>query len=348
MSTLSFTPPARKSAVVPIVIEPGAVKDLRKIAERMEGVDRVAILFDAAVRPIAEVISSAFAESVLLEVPSGEASKRLSEVERITKAMLEAHITRGSLLIAVGGGMLTDLAGFVASIYMRGIRFVSIPTTFLAMVDAAVGGKTGVDLGEVKNILGTIEHPIAIVMDTDTLGSLPDKHLREGLVEVMKMAAVLDLKSFQWLEKYLPNVLSRQSRAIVSCIEHAVAMKVRIVEADEREKGQRMLLNFGHTVGHAVEGLSKFALSHGTCVSIGMAAEMRIARFEDVERVTSLLRMLDMPTDIPSAYPLDQIWDLMQSDKKVRGGEVRIAVPEVIGAGVVRSITKEEFLRSVR
>lgn len=348
MSLITFQPSARARPPIPILVEQHAISRLTEIIGESSAYDVVAILHDSAVKQTAQDVASSWKNAVLIEVPSGEQSKSLQEVERLTSVLLDARVTRHSLLIAVGGGMLTDIGGFVASIYMRGIDCVLVPTTFLAMVDAAIGGKTAVDLHTVKNILGTFAHPRAVICDIDALATLPDAALCEGLVEVIKMAAMLDEAAFLWIEKNINAIVGRDAATLITCIEHAVRMKATIVEEDEEEKSnKRMLLNFGHTVGHAIEALSNFQLSHGKAVSIGMAVEMAIAQTDAAKRVLSLLEKIRMPTVFPRTHGKEEVWNAMQSDKKASGGILRIAVPVSIGHGSVQSLTKEKFFQAV-
>lgn len=343
MPTIPLHPPSPPSRECPIIIDDGAIAQIPELMQKLEA-DRVAILYDKGVEEMAKTIQKSLPDAVLISVKSGEASKSLDEVSRIANELLKHGVTRKSLIVNVGGGMLTDLGGFVASIYMRGIRFLHVPTSMLGMVDAAIGGKTGVDLGTTKNILGTITHPQAIVIDTACLKTLPAQQLSEGLVEVVKMAAILDEAVFHWLEQHLTHILKRDTNSLIQCIANAAQMKADIVTDDEKEHGARMFLNFGHTVGHAVEAHAKFTIPHGQAVSIGMKAEMQMAKTEGAERVLALLHQLNMPIDLPSNVSLKDLWKLMQHDKKNVRGSVRMAVPVRIGKGEIQAITEKQFL----
>ena len=192
-------------------------------------------------------------------------------------------------------------------------------------------------------MIGSVSHPKAVLVDTTLLKDLPDAQLREGLVEIVKVAAILDVEFFSWLERTLDDVLRRKQSAVEECIARAIECKVRIVEDDEHDRTVRLLLNFGHSVGHAVEALSKYKMPHGQAVSIGMAAEMRAARFKDRPRVLLLLKKLRMPTDIPSAMSFKNLWKAMLVDKKTEKGKVRMSVPDRIGRGSVQELTKAQF-----
>ncbi len=280
----------------------------------------------------------------LLAVAGGEAAKILGRVESLALQMQQKNANRASLVVNVGGGVITDLGGFLASIYMRGIDFVHVPTTLLGMCDAAVGGKTGVDLQAVKNILGSFQQPRAVVVDPKVLGTLPMAQMREGLVEVIKKAAMLDKEVFAWLQAQHAAILQGEEKAVLQCVQHAVRMKVAVVCADALEADQRMLLNFGHTVGHALETLSQFSISHGTAVSMGMICEMRACGSQGVAELVDLLQAIGMPTEMPSEYGAEALWQVMLQDKKNVGGKVRIAIAHSLGEGKVMELGKDAFL----
>ncbi len=343
MSTIQMTPPERKRQTCTIHIDAGLIARIPVLIAEIGTFDSIALLYDVGIERIAKDIAKQLPSACLLPVESGDGSKSLLKVESLAEQMIDAGCGRSTLLVNVGGGMITDLGGLLASIFMRGIACVHIPTSLLGMVDAAVGGKTGVNVGHRKNVLGTISHPRAVIIDTDFLESLPLAQLQEGLVEVVKIAAMRSDVFFSWLEKNMEDVLQRKPEALHQCIADAVALKVRTVEEDEVDLNARLQLNFGHTVGHAVEALSHFALSHGKAVSIGMSIEMQIATFAQSDRVEALLKELSMPLSVPQEFTLDRLWKLMQSDKKNVAGSVRIAVPQRIGVGTVRPVTFEEF-----
>ncbi len=342
MPTIPLTLPALPARIVPILVDTNALNKLPQLLP--SDTDGTVVLHDAALADVAARVSNAISAKGLIAVKSGESSKTLAETQRVVSEMLRLGATRKTVLVNVGGGMLTDLGGFVAAVFMRGIRYVHVPTSLLCMVDAAVGGKTGVDLEETKNIIGAIHHPLAVVCDVDLLKTLPDTPLREGLVETIKMAAMLDAEEFARLEGDLDAILQRDPAALVRCVAEAVRMKAEVVGGDEREDGRRMFLNFGHTVGHAVEAMSRFAIPHGQAVSIGMRAEMRLAGFADAERVNALMRRMGMPLAIPTEMDRGALWELMTRDKKNVGGAVRMAVPTSLGTGEIRTIERGAFL----
>lgn len=340
MHSLTLSPPASK--VAPTIIQIGA--GLRNtVSGFLPDTSRPVILFDAAVESIAQEIAATLALPVMIAVESGDASKSLTEVERIIAELLRAGCNRDSTLICVGGGMLTDIGGFVASIFMRGISCILVPTTMLSMVDAAIGGKTAVNSAGKKNMIGTISHPKAVIIDLDLLKTLPKKQLCEGLAEVIKIAAMLDTSFFAWIEKHLDDVLALDLQGLEDCVFKAVEAKVHTVEKDVDDRDVRLLLNFGHTVGHAVEALSGYRLSHGEAISIGMIAELRIAGIKDY-RIEELLKKIEMPLSLPLDMSRDDLWLAMLSDKKNDGSTVKAAVPEEIGKGVLITIEKDAFL----
>lgn len=340
MHQLTLTPPARILIPTRIIIGPGALAEIKALAK---GFDRVAVLFDEGVRPIAVPVTDSIAGSLAIPVKSGDASKSLSQVDRIVSAMLDGGCTRKTLVIAVGGGMLTDLGGFVASIFMRGVPCVFVPTTLLGMVDAAIGGKTAVNAGSRKNMIGTVTHPSHVIIGTELLKTLPEPQLREGLAEMIKIAAIIDSPFFEWLEDQVPAFLKRDGEIVDEAVTRAVRAKITVVEADEHDRDVRLLLNFGHTVGHAVEALSGYSISHGQAVSIGVAAEVKLAGFPDAKRIMNLFALAGLPLAIPSSMKSADLWKLMQSDKKNEKGEVRIAVPKRLGEGVVLTVTQKQF-----
>jgi 3-dehydroquinate synthase len=301
---------------------------------------------------------AAFAERVAatlrarcLPVPAGEAAKQLLHVANAAERLRELGADRDTTLLGLGGGAITDFTGFLAAIWLRGVRFVACPTTTLAMCDAALGGKNGVDQGGRKNELGTIRQPDLVVADVDWLGTLPDALFREGFVEAIKKAAVLDAPNFARLELFAPRLAVRDPVAALAAIEMAVAMKMAIVVADEREHDRRRWLNFGHTIGHALESVAAGALRHGECVAIGMLAECRAAGVPPVvsDRLAAALTALGVPTRCPPQFADPaRLWSFALTDKKVRAGEVPMIVPFAIGAGRAVALTPDRLAAALR
>lgn len=344
----TLTPPARKAAPTSIVIESGAIERMSESLKPLGQFDACVVLYDRGVKAIADRVIERLKAGRqnpvhAIAVESGDVSKSLAEADRIAAQMLSLGCGRSTLLLSVGGGMLTDLGGFVASIFMRGILSVLIPTSMLAMSDAAIGGKTAVNCAQHKNMIGTISHPLAVIIDLDLLTALPPAQLRDGLVEVVKIAAIKDAAFFEWLEANLKKVLARNPKALEECMVRAISAKIATVETDEADWSERLYLNFGHTVGHAIEAMSHYHLSHGQAVAIGMMAEMKLMGFADIRRVEKLLFALEMTLSLPPEFSADDLWHLMLTDKKTERGSVRIAVPSVIGTGSLHTLERSAF-----
>lgn len=230
-------------------------------------------------------------QAEIITFEEGEKSKRLSVVESLAEKMVEKEFTRKDAIIALGGGVVGDIAGFLASIYFRGIPYIQIPTTLLAMVDSSIGGKTGVDMECGKNLIGTTTQPIAVFIDTNYLKTLPVKQIRNGLAEIIKYGIIADQKLFKFIEQNLNKIFAHEEKAINYIIKRSVEIKVKIIEEDEKEKGKRMLLNYGHTYGHALERLSGYTLLHGYAISIGMviindiAIKKKLLKKAEAERI---------------------------------------------------------------
>jgi 3-dehydroquinate synthase len=284
----------------------------------------------------------------------GEKYKTLASVEKLLRQMAQAGGDRGSLLIAFGGGIVGDVGGFLAAIYMRGISYVQVPTTFLAQVDSSVGGKTGVNLPEGKNLVGSFHHPLAVFADIDVLGTLPDCELRAGLMESVKAGIIRDRALVRFLEEHADEVLGRNAKALEKVIAASIRMKARVVSQDERENGLRMILNFGHTVGHALERATGYtALLHGEAVGWGMIAALYLARNRGTisgRQFERLQRLIHLYGPLPAMkLKAKKIVDATGGDKKNVGGVRRFVLPIGIGdAGVVEDVTPAELEAAVR
>ncbi|MEY4565891.1 MAG: 3-dehydroquinate synthase [Planctomycetota bacterium] len=272
------------------------------------------------------------------EVPSGEKSKSISEIEKLWEFMSAEHSDRGSVVIALGGGVVGDLAGFAAATFARGLKFIQIPTTLLSQVDSSVGGKTGINLSQAKNMVGSFWQPSLVLIDLNSLATLPDREFSAGLAEVVKYGMILDAVFFEWLENNIVTVLRKDPAALTHVIRRSCELKAQVVSADERETtGLRAVLNYGHTFGHALESLSGYGtLLHGEAVSIGMTMAARLAVHLDLipgdilSRQTELLRRCNLPVKSPS-IALDTLWQSMQKDKKVQYGKLTFILPTEIG-----------------
>jgi 3-dehydroquinate synthase len=276
----------------------------------------------------------------ILVVPAGEKSKSRKIKERLENQLLFAGAGRDSLIIALGGGMVGDLAGFVAATLFRGVRYVQIPTTLLAQVDSSVGGKVAVDHPLGKNLLGAFYQPDRVYIDRAFLKTLPPREIRNGMSEIVKYAAILDRRLFSLLESLPSGGAIRESRSILNIIRRCCVLKKRVIEQDEREADLRRILNFGHTIGHALESLSRYRMSHGEAVARGMVLEARIAAGlgmisqKEVTRLEQLIRKFGLPAGLPARYDLHRIFSLTLRDKKARGGVVEYTLLEKIGKGV--------------
>jgi 3-dehydroquinate synthase len=302
---------------------------------------------------------ASFKESpTVLFLESGESRKRLVSVESLAQQLATAGADRDSLLLAFGGGVLGDITGFLAAIYMRGIRYVQIPTTFLAQVDSSIGGKTGVNLQAGKNLIGSFHHPQAVFADTDLLGTLPPAQLRAGLQESIKAGIIYDAKLFRYMEQNADAILAPKKRGekspdpavLTRIVAASVRVKADVVGKDEKESGLRMILNFGHTIGHAIEAATNYKqLLHGEAVAWGSIAALNVARnrkaidSKQADRIESLiLRYGPLP---PFKATAEKLVALTSRDKKNRSGIRSFVLPTAIGkTEIVRDVTEQELL----
>ncbi len=305
------------------------------------------VVSDSTVAPLyAHDLLSALAphgRATLHVVPAGEASKSRESWISLTDAMLAAGCGRDTTVVALGGGMIGDLAGFVAATYMRGVPVVQCPTSLLAMIDASVGGKTGVDTPAGKNLVGAFHTPAAVLADVELLRTLPTAHRRAGLAEAIKHGVVADADYFRTLGSAIPLMLAdgaggaAGAAMALKVVERSVSIKAAVVAADAREHGVRKTLNFGHTLGHAVEHASGFALLHGECVAIGMMLEARIAELLGVaspglaDEIAALLELAGLPVTRPAEFGADVLLHATRLDKKARAGTVEYALPAAVG-----------------
>jgi 3-dehydroquinate synthase len=291
----------------------------------------------------------------LAVVKPGEQSKSLQTATRLYDEFADAGIERTSPVVALGGGVVGDLTGFVAATWLRGIPFVQVPTTLEADVDASVGGKTAVNHPAGKNLIGAFHQPVMVLIDTTTLATLDRRDLCSGLAESVKHGVIRDADLFGWHEQHAEAILGRNEQVLAELIERNCRIKAAVVAADERESGLRAILNFGHTIGHAIESDQRYALRHGECVSIGMVAACGIAvdrsmlRRDEAERIARLLVRLGLPTQVSHPVDLDVLMAFMQRDKKVSRGRLRFVLPTAIGQVVtVSDVTVDQIAAGVR
>ncbi len=277
-------------------------------------------------------------------LPDGEQYKSLAELERLLDLMLEQRLGRDSTVVALGGGVVGDLAGFAAAIYQRGVELVQIPTTLLSQVDSSVGGKTAVNHPRGKNMIGAFHQPAAVITDLSTLDSLPAREFQAGIAEVIKYGLLGDIAFFGWLEENMAALLAREDTALRHAIAQSCRHKAAIVAADETEQGQRALLNLGHTFGHAIEAFQQYrGYLHGEAVAIGMcmaadlSARQGWIKEADVERVRRLIEAAGLPSMPPAGLSPAMMRDLMQGDKKAARGRVRLVLLRALGQAVLSS-----------
>jgi 3-dehydroquinate synthase len=292
-------------------------------------------------------------QPVVLFLPPGEQHKRMAQVERLATELSSAGADRSSLLIAFGGGIVGDLGGFLAAIYMRGIDYVQIPSTLLAQVDSSVGGKTGVNLTTGKNLIGSFHHPLAVFADIDLLQTLPNRELRAGLFESIKAGIIRDARLFSFMERDAASILRRESKALEYVIAASIRMKAGVVGIDERESGLRMILNFGHTIGHAIEAVTRYKkLLHGEAIAWGMIAALHVAQARKTitpEQTLRMSRTIHLYGPLPSfKTSAEKLLEAAGRDKKNRSGVRRFILPVGIGdAKVVEDVTDDELLSAI-
>jgi len=309
-------------------------------------VDRYVIITDSNVNPLyGKMVTERFEQTAIpvdvVEIPAGESSKSLDTVLDVARQLIRLKVSRKSLLIALGGGVVGDVAGFVASIYMRSIPYIQIPTTLLAQVDSSVGGKTGVDLPEGKNLLGTFYQPKAVYIGLSFLKTLSEEDLANGLAEIIKYSIIADNNLFEFLEQESDGIKKRKPSLMESLVGRSCKIKADIVEMDEKELGLRRILNFGHTLGHALEAASGFGLSHGEAVSIGIVGAANISHRLDYldtapyTKIVDLIKHYELPTKIPAGLETARILDFMATDKKAVGGQLHFVLVKKIGVPFV-------------
>ena len=318
------------------------VGSCRRVVDETAGVSHVVLVADQSVSNLANAIADplkALGKRIdRILVPSGEAHKSVEQLAALWNRLLELKTDRASLVMAIGGGVIGDLAGFAAASFARGLRFIQVPTTLLAMVDSSVGGKTGINLAEAKNMVGAFWQPSAVVIDTAALATLPDREYRSGLAEIVKSGVILDAELFGYLEAHASAILARQGACLRHIIARSCELKASVVEQDERETtGLRAILNYGHTFAHAIEAATEYGRwLHGEAVAIGMtmaarlAVELKLLAPADAQRQQQLLERLQLPIAQTTIAP-EKLWGLMQHDKKVEQGRLRFILPTRIG-----------------
>ena len=329
----------------PIYIGTGLIAHAELVSDHLRQ-SRVAIVTNNIVEPLylsplLQVLKARSVEAVTIQIADGEAHKTWSTLNTIFDALLQNRCERGTTIIALGGGVVGDIAGFAAAVYQRGVPFIQIPTTLLAQVDSAVGGKTAINHPCGKNMIGAFYQPQAVICDTDTLRTLPQRELAAGLAEVIKYGLIRDGALFEWLENNIERLVARDTAALAHAVEQSCRNKAEVVALDERETGLRALLNFGHTFGHAIEaGTGYGTWIHGEAVAAGMVLASQLSErlghlsAADVERIRTLLIRAGLPVRPPDLGTQTYI-DLMGHDKKVAAGRLRFVLLSGIGAAFV-------------
>jgi 3-dehydroquinate synthase len=341
----------------PIYVGAGLLASAELIAEKLPQ-QRAAIVTNSTVgplylAPLRRALEGRGVEIVAVTVPDGESHKNWETLNRILDALIENRCERGTALIALGGGVIGDLAGFAAAVYQRGVPYVQVPTTLLAQVDSAVGGKTAINHPRGKNLIGAFYQPLAVVSDTDTLGTLPRREYAAGLAEIVKYGLIRDPSFFAWLEANMAGLARREPEALAHAIERSCANKAEVVALDETESGPRALLNFGHTFGHAIEAGTGYATwLHGEAVATGMLLAAKLSQrlgligAEDVRRLAALLKQAGLPLEAP-ALGTERYLELMGHDKKVEGGRMHFVLLRRIGESFVSAEVPRAALAEV-
>lgn len=348
----------------PIVVHKGLFQEIPEVLLSRKYASRYAVIADSNVakiygKSLVSLLKKKKLQAGLISFPAGEKYKTLQTVEKILQQMLKAGIDRSGAVIGLGGGVTGDMAGFVASIYMRGLGLIHVPTTLLAMVDSGIGGKTGADLPSGKNLAGTFYQPKQVLIDPTLLTTLSQKQIENGMAEVIKYGILGDEELLRWAETESANILAKDPKILQKIIISCSKMKAAIVSEDERENGRRVILNYGHTLGHAFEKLTRYKIGHGEAIAMGMflinflAVESGIldqklhTRIEHIFQKYNLLKPLKKIITIPQLT--QKLWKIMQHDKKNKDGKIRFIVAKGIGDIVLSdSIRAQDFSKILK
>lgn len=330
----------------PIVIGDGLLGEL-PVLMRSRGLDgRLMVVTNRVVaglygQRLSETLRAAGLEPELIVIPDGEGYKSLATAGKLYQSLSRRYAERGTPVLAFGGGVIGDLAGFVAATFQRGVPFVQVPTTLLAQVDSSIGGKVAVNVGNLKNMAGAFYQPGLVAADTSLLQTLPPPEIQNGLAEVIKCAVIKDPELFAYLENNMSEALAKNIGTLTHVAGRAARVKAAVVERDEHDYGERRILNFGHTLGHAIEAVSNFRVKHGAAVALGMAAAAKVANRigllaePQVIRITSLIAAAGLPVTIAVKRP-EALIAAMQHDKKISNGKLKFILPDGIGSVVIR------------
>lgn len=342
-----------------VLVGRGILDCLHSEIQRLGSFSSYGLVTDEVVRPlVAEPLQNQLRsnsiDTTLIALPPGESAKTIGTVLDLCQQLLAQGFDRKSLLLAVGGGVVGDITGFAAAIYMRGIPYIQVPTTLLAQVDSSLGGKTGVDLPSGKNLLGAFHQPRLVLSDLDVLTSLSSDARRDGFAEVIKAALIEDPELFSILEREGPDLLDTGNPLLQTIIAKACAVKCRVVNRDERESGLRRILNFGHTLGHALEAATNYNISHGQAVAIGMGLAVRLSRQwvglseDNADRALDLIQKLGLPTDIPKNIDPEALLVPLEKDKKIQAGICHFVLLAEIGRAVIHPIPVGDLQKSLQ
>jgi len=339
----------------PVLIGTNMQRELRDVVTRLDPTG-AAIVTDTNVRPfankVAKAIKRAGLKTAIHSIPAGERSKSMTQLEDVLAFLEREQIDRGGCVIAVGGGTVGDLAGFAAAVWQRGVRLVAVPTTLLAMVDSSIGGKTGVNGRRSKNAVGAFWQPAAVISDLTALESLPAANFRDAFAEVVKYAVAMDRGLFDLLQRNAPRLLEQDLSMVERVVFRCVAAKALVVAKDERDRGPRAILNYGHTAGHALEAATGFRVTHGRAVAFGMRVAARIGLSMElcskrlVESQDALLESFGLPDRPPHADP-DRVMQAITRDKKARRGKVAWVMPRRIGHAEIGHAVPGALVRRV-
>jgi len=346
---------AAPSRSYPIRIEPGLFAELPRIIERGWGDREVFIITDSTVRTLygkllVQAISEKHMKAHLIAFPPGEKSKNAKVILSLQTRLLQNGIRRDSLIVALGGGVVGDVAGFVAATVLRGVDYLQVPTTLLAQVDSCVGGKVGIDHPLGKNLIGAFHQPVGVYIDPQILRTLPVTEFRNGLAEMVKVAAALDGKLFRDIERNSARITKENVRLLSGLIAQSVSLKAAVVAKDEFDSDVRKTLNLGHTLGHAIEAASNYTITHGAAVAIGLAAESKIAmrmgllKERDYRRLIKVLRALKLRTTFPRIRNISKFFTALAADKKSEGGTGKFVLLKSIGHTVIGADVPTPFI----
>ena len=344
----------------PLFVGAGILNQIGEFVKSQAKSTKVFIVTDTFVKHqyaplVLESLKDVGFDVAIIDVPVGEESKSLEQLSRVLDSLIDNQLDRGATLIALGGGVIGDLGGFAAAVYMRGIAYVQIPTTLQAQVDASVGGKTAINHPKGKNLIGAFHQPKLVLIDVNTLETLPQRDIQSGLIEVIKIGVIRDEPLFEMVEENLSAILNLETETLIEMIACACANKAEIVAKDEKESGLRMVLNYGHTFGHALEALTHYKkYRHGEAVSIGMNCAAKLAvnlgmfSETDFERQRALLNRAKLPLTFPYDISPEALCGAMSLDKKTLSGRLRLILPTRIGEVVIRDdVTDTKIIEAI-